>query len=414
MFKLIENKKDSNSVVNEVNGRIELIRQLIPLGLEAVREVLEEEVNDLVGERYSRTGSDNKRWGSNAGSVYIGDQKVKIRVPRVRDVKNGKELELVNYQNLKDSKHFDEQAFRHVINGISMRNYSKAAESLPETFGVSSSNVSSKFKLAAEKRLKELFDRDLSKEDIVAIFIDGKSLKGVQVMIALGVTIEGVKIPLGFMETSTENASVCSDFINKLIERGLNIEKEILIVVDGAKGILKAINKVLGDKGIIQRCQWHKRENVVSYLPKSQQAEFRSKLQRAYQKSTYQEAKDSLLKVRKELMLINQDAVASLDEGFEETLTIHKLGVFDKVGRSFKTTNCIENLNRNVERVVGRVSRWHNSDQRRRWIASALIEIEKGFKIVEGYKQLPLLRTQMKNMNLLKEKKISSENKIAA
>lgn len=414
MLKLVENKRNSNNVVSEVNGRIELIRQLIPLGLEAVRDVLEEEVNDLVGERYSRTGGDNKRWGSNAGSVYIGDQKVKIRVPRVRDLKNGKEIELINYQKLKDSTHFDEQAFKHVINGLSMRNYSKATESLPETFGVSSSNVSSKFKLATEKRLKELFDRDLSKEDIVAIFIDGKSFKGTQIMIALGVTIKGVKIPLGFMETSTENASVCSDFINALIDRGLNVENEILMVVDGAKGILKAIKKVLGDKGIIQRCQWHKRENIVSYLPKSHQEEFRSKLQKAYQKSTYEEAKASLLKIRKELVLLNQDAANSLDEGFEETLTIHKLGVFDKVGRSFKTTNCIENLNRNMERIVGRVCRWHDSKHKRRWVASALLEIEKGFKIVEGYKQLPLLRIQMRNINLLKEGKISSDKKMAA
>lgn len=411
MLKLVESLESINE---EVNGRIELIKQLIPLGLEAVRDVLEQEVSELVGNRYGRTGSGNTRWGSNPGSVYLGDQKVSVRVPRVRNKATGKEVELGSYVELKDSSRFNEQVFSHVINGISTRKYEKAAEQLPETFGIKKSSVSRKFKAASAKRLQELFERDLSKEDIVAIFIDGKPLRGTQILIALGVTIEGVKIPLGFIETATENANVCRDFISGLIDRGLNTEQEILVVVDGSKGILKAVKSVLGEKAVVQRCQWHKRENVVSYLPKHLQTEFRGKLQSAYQQETYDKAKSRLKVVRKELSLINEDAARSLDEGLEETLTIHKLGVFTAVGKSFKTTNCIENLNREIQRYTQRVCKWKNSDQRRRWVASALLEIEQKFKVVEGYKQLPLLRQSMKNQNLQKQIDNSSDNKMAA
>ena len=411
MLKLLENR----AVINEeISGRIELIKQLIPLGLEAVRDLLEQEVSNLVGDRYSRTGSENSRWGSNPGSVYLGDQKVSVGVPRVRNTATGKEVELDSYAGLKDDGHFNEQVFSHVINGISTRKYEKAAELVPETFGIKKSSVSRKFKAATAKKLQELFERDLSKEDIIAIFIDGKFLRGTQVLIALGVTMDGKKIPLGFIETATENANVCRAFITGLSERGLNTEQEILFVVDGSKGLIKGIKAAVGDNAVIQRCQWHKRENIVSYLPKNLQAEFRRKLQSAYEQETYDKAKARLKAIRKELSLINEDAARSLDEGLEETLTLHRLKVFNKIGRSFKTTNCIENLNRGISRYVGRVCKWKNSDQRRRWIASALLEMEPNFKVVEGYKQLPLLRLAMNDQNLQKEESNGSEMKVAA
>jgi len=413
MLRVIKEREVSNEGFC-IDGRIELIQQLIPLGLEAVRDVLEQEVTRLVGERYRHSSSEHTRWGNNRGSVHLGGQKLAIEVPRVRNKANGKEVALESYSRLQDKTQFNEEVFRHVINGISSRKYQKVAEQIPETFGIKKSSVSREFKIATTNKLKELFERDLSKEDIIAIFIDGKSLRGVQVMIALGVTMEGKKIPLGFIETATENAKVCSDFITGIIDRGLNVEQEILFVVDGSKGISKAIRKSIGNKAVIQRCQWHKRENIVSYLPKSLEAEFRRKLQVAYEQDTYSKAKKRLAIIRKELVLINQDAANSLDEGLEETLTLHRLGVFTKMGRSFKTTNCIENLNRTVEQYVGRVCNWKNSDQRRRWVASALLEIEKTFALVEGYKQLPLLRLAMKTTNLNNESNTQFDNKLAA
>lgn len=389
--------EEATSGVGVLNGRVELIQRLIPIGLEAVNNELQAEVNRLVGgESHERTGTGLSRWGSNPGSVVLGGQKVSVQVPRVRDMSDDREVALESYQALRSSEGFNEQVFSQLINGLSAGRYEKAAELVPETFGISKSTVSRRFKNATEKRLRELCERDLTEYDIVAIFIDGKHLGDTDLVIALGVTIEGEKIPLGFIETSTENGSVCKDFINELKERGLNTEQEILFIIDGAKGLRKGIKAVLGKRAIIQRCQWHKRENVLSYLPKKLQSKFRMKLQSAYEQPTYEKAKAKLMAIRKELKLINESAVSSLDEGLEETLTLHKLGLFKQLGKSFKTTNCIENLNRQMQRYTHRVCRWQNSNQRRRWIASALLEVEPKLNKVAGHKSLHLLREKMK------------------
>jgi len=382
------------------NGRLLMIQQLIPLGLEAVKEELQAEVTRLVGgQSYERTGNELSRWGSNPGSVALGGQRVSVEVPRVRDVESGKEIPLESYQELKKSEGFDERVFSQLINGLSAGKYEQASELVPETFGIKKSSVSRSFKRSSEKKLRELLERDLSDLDIIAIFIDGKYLGDTNIMIALGITMEGEKIPLGFIEAGTENGSVCKDFIQSMESRGLNTDNEILFIIDGSKGLASGIKKVLGNKAIIQRCQWHKRENVVSYLPKKHQATFRRKLQAAYEAPTYKAAKKKLQSIRKELKLLNESAVSSLDEGLEETLTLHRLGVFKQLGRSFKTTNCIENINRQVDAYLKRVCRWHNSNQRRRWIASSLLEIAPKLNKVNGYKSLPLLREKMKNVD---------------
>jgi transposase-like protein len=170
-------------------------------------------------------------------------------------------------------------------------------------------------------------------------------------------------------------------------------------VIDGAKGLRKGVVEVLGKKALIARCQWHKRENVVSYLSRERQGEYRRKLQSAYERPTYDAAKGGLLAIRRELRLVNESAAASLDEGMEETLLLHRLGMFDKIGRSFKTTNCIENVNRQLELYTGRVSRWRHSDQRRRWVATALLEIEPRLRRIRGHEHLGDLRLAMRNLN---------------
>ncbi len=382
-----------------LDSRVELIQMLIPLGLQAVEEELEGEVERLVGARYSRENPDQKRWGSNRGSVYLGEQKVAITVPRVRDVSANAEVPLDSYQALQDSRRIDERILAHVINGISTRKYERAAEAVPECFGVKKSSVSRKFIAATAKTLEAFCRRDLSKEDIVAIFIDGKRLAETDMILALGVTMEGKKIILGFIEASTENQVVCKDFIHDLLERGLRSDQEMLLIIDGAKGLYKGIKAVLKEKALIQRCQWHKRENVLSYLNEAATKRFREKLQAAYQKTTYEAAKAALKAIEKELQLYNASAAKSLEEGLEETLTLHRLGVFEQLGTSFKTTNCIESLNRQVGIYTDRVSYWKNSDQRRRWVAAACLEIEPQLRTVMGYRHLNSLRLAMKKIN---------------
>jgi len=378
-------------------SKLSMIQMLIPLGLKAVEEELQAEVRALVGgERYDRSGGDLRRWGQNPGSVCLGDQKLKINVPRVRDVMADQEVPLQSYERLQNPKHLDELALSRVINGISQGKYERAAEHVPETFGIKKSSVSRKFIRASGKRLQEFLSRDLSGHDIVAIFIDGKFFAANEMVIALGVTITGAKMILGFIETSTENHVICRDFLNGLKIRGLKLNQEMLFVIDGGKGIYKGIREVMGENALIARCQWHKRENVLEYLPKEKRDGFRKKLQNAYEQTSYELAKKALGAIRSELRPLNQSAVNSLDEGLEETLLLQRLGMFEKLGRSFKTTNCIENVNKQLEVYTGRVSRWQNSDQRQRWVATALLEIEPRLRLVMGYEHLQELRSAMK------------------
>lgn len=376
-------------------ARIAMIQQLIPLGLMAVEEELQGEILDLAGPRYSR-GGEIKRWGANPGSVFVGDQKLRINVPRMRDVVRGREVALGSYGRLQSPSAVDEVAFRRVISGISTGRYEHAAENVPETFGISKSSVSRKFIRASAKRLEEFLARDLSTYDIVAVFIDGKHFQEHEMVTALGVTIDGEKILLGFVETSTENHKVCKEFLLGLKNRGLKLDSEMLFIVDGGKGLRKGITEAAGAKAVVARCQWHKRENVVSYLSKERQDEYRGRLQAAYEEPTYDAAKGALVAIRRDLARVNQSAANSLDEGLEETLTLHKLGIFSKLGRSFKTTNCIEGVHKQLARFTDRVDRWQSSDQRRRWVASAFLEIEPGLNRVHGHEHLKELRKAMK------------------
>jgi len=258
---------------------------------------------------------------------------------------------------------------------------------------------------ASGKKLREFLERDLSGHDIVAIFMDGKTLAENEIVIALGITMDGDKVLLGFIETNTENHVVCKNFINGLIDRGLCTENEILFVIDGGKGLYKGIKEMLRDKAIVQRCQWHKREDVMEYLSAERRPYFRRKLQAAYEQPTYDKAKGRLMAIRKELSLINESAVRSLDEGLEETLTLHRLGLFKELGRSFKTTNCIENVNKRLATITDRVDRWHNSQQRQRWAGMAMLQIEPGLREVHGYKFLGELRRAMGALRVGKELK---------
>ncbi|MFQ5544195.1 MAG: IS256 family transposase [Nitrospiria bacterium] len=391
----VETAMDLINGTYDLESRISLIQQLIPIGLMAVEEALQSEVQELAGVRYRRDDNPHKRWGSNLGSVYLGDQKHSIRVPRVRNQTIGEEVPLKSYQALQSDEGINNQTLAQVINGISTRKFEKAAMQIPSAFGIQKSSVSRKFIQASAKQLKAFQDRDLKDQEIIVIFMDGKSFSENEMIIALGVTLSGQKIVLGAIESGTENGGVCRDFLNQLKERGLQTEEKILFVIDGAKGLRKGIETVFGKQAIIQRCQWHKRENVVAYLPKSEQKRFRKKLQKAYEQESYQQAKQKLYTVRKELQLINESAVRSLDEGLEETLTLHRLGLFEQLGVSLKTTNCIESLNSQLEQYTRRVRYWKNSNQRQRWVATALLEIEPSLRRVKGYRFLPLLKNNM-------------------
>jgi transposase-like protein len=374
----------------ELNAKVEMIRSLIPLGLMHVQMLLEDEVEELAGRRYAHAdGATGTRHGSNPGTVVLDGQRVPIRVPRVRSPRA--EIPLRSYPALHGTGEADEALLRRVLYGISCRNYESAARAIPGAIGLSSSSVSRGFVAASAAKLKEFQERELQGERYVALFLDGKSFADTMLVIALGVTTAGTKRFLGFVETDTENDQVLAPFLRSLVERGLDLSQGLLVVIDGGKGLRSAVRQVFQKKALVQRCMWHKRENVVSYLPKHEQATWRRRLQHAYDRPTYSEAKAALTKLQGELEGRNQSAAASLAEGLEETLTLHRLGVYAVLGVSFKTTNCIESANALVEERCAKVDAWKNSSQRQRWLATALLDIEPRLRRVKGHRNLPQL-----------------------
>ena len=265
-----------------------------------------------------------------------------------------------------------------MLKGIATRHYEACAQAVPEAFGLSSSSVSRRYVKGTARKLAQFQERSLEGYDLVALFLDGKSFADEEIIIALGVTLDGQKIPLGFL--------------SDLVDRGLQYEAGLLVVMDGAKGLYKAVMSVLKGHACVQRCQYHKRQNVVSYLSKSAQSGIGRKMEAAYGKPTYEAAKKALAALKPSLELMNQSALHSLEEGMEETLTLHRLGLTPMLKDSFRTTNCIENVNSLLEQLTHNVRRWTNSSQRHRWVATALLDIEPRLRRVKGYRHLPMLR----------------------
>ena len=382
----------------DVETKIECIRALIPLGLLHVQALLEEEVCTLAGARYARKASQlpGRRHGSNPGSVRLAGQQVSLRIPRVRHANGDAEIPLRTLSTLRAHGALDEVLLKRVLYGISCRNYETAAAAVPGAIGLSSSTVSRAFTQASAKQLQALQERDLSDMDLVAVFLDGKAFADMMMVVAVGITLTGEKHVLGFVETGTENAQVLTRFLQSLGERGLDSAQGLLVIIDGGKGLRAAVRQAFGSSALVQRCQWHKRENVVKHLPKGEQATWRTRLQRAYQRPTYAEARAALQRLQRDLETRNQSAAQSLAEGLEETLTLHRLGVFALLGTSFKTTNCLESINALVEERCAKVDRWTNSNQRQRWLATALLDIEPRLRKVKGYRHLPRLREALR------------------
>lgn len=378
--------------LDDGTAMLAIIQELIPLGLKAVGEALHHEVVSLAGGRYVREDAHPAivRWGRQRGSIYLADQKLPITVPRVRDRARGREVPLTTYAHFQTPRGMDVGLFRRVLGGLSCREYAAAAEAVPEAFGLAKTSVSRRFIRASARALRQLLERRLDDREWLVLVLDGKAFADDGIVVALGVTRTGEKRLLGLVQTASENKRVCAAFLRDLQERGFRTPAGLLVIIDGSKGLRAAVREVFGDAPV-QRCQWHKRENVVSYLPKQNQPTWRRKLQAAYAHPSYADAKRALQRLSRELSTVNESAARSLDEGLEETLTLHRLGVFPELGVSFKTTNLIESVMARVDAKTARVDRWRTSDQKLRWCAAALLAAEAKFRRVKGHKHLPLL-----------------------
>lgn len=359
--------------------------------LDAVRQNMEREVEEKAGKRYQR-GRQYSRWGYNPGSIVANGERCRLDVPRILEKSSKQITEPEIYKAINKTISIPERMVGAIINGLSQKNYKQVARLVAKSFGLSQGAVSRKFQRHAKAALEELLTRDLGGYEFVALMIDGKYFSGVQVIHVVGITDRGHKIALALVESTTENSQAISGLLKGLINRNLRFESGILVVSDGSKGIRKAIDEVFGDKAIQQRCQWHKRENVLSYLPEEKKKHVRFRINQAYNNPGYESARAELLSLANDLGNINDSAKRSLLEGLEETLTIHKLGVREELGKSLCTTNVIENFNSQLEKRLRNVKRWRPGKMRSYWSALTLLEIEKKSKRVHNAEKLYLLK----------------------
>ena len=358
--------------------------------------LLQAEADAICGPRYKNDPNRQfYRWGSQPGYVCIAAVKTPITRPRVR-AKSGGEVQLETYKMLRNEDALCEETLNLVLVGVSCRNYAAAVEAVCGR-GVSASSVSRRIRRAAAEGLRELMERDLSRLDIVAVVIDGKVLGGGHtVIVALGVDAEGRKWVLGVWPGATENAEVVKALLEDLLRRGLKAEEGLLFVVDGSRALRKAIREVFGDKAVVQRCVRHKMENVLSHLPDRWRVEAERRLKAAWGMEGYEEAKEAMDGVLRWLRRLNEGAARSLEEGLEETLTLHRLGVRGELRRSLRTTNLIESCLSLGERICGRVSRWRDVSQVMRWCGLWLLEAERRMRKVRGWRGLMELKERLR------------------
>ena len=369
-------------------------------GLLLMTAAMEAECEKIAGAKHTKNPLRGANWwGGDLSPVYYDRQKVLIERPRLRG-KDNKEIPLATFQAFRDPSGMRNSAMKNMVLGISSRNYEEAVEGFVKGYGIKKSSVSRHFVMATAQQMREFLERDLSGLDLVAIFIDGIAFKGHLLVVALGLDKGGRKHVLGLWQGATENATVCTSLLEDISRRGLNTEKDYLFVLDGSKALRSAVAKTFGQAALVQRCQQHKRRNVIDHLPKEHQSAIDARISAAYNMTKYDDAKKSLELTVKYLERLNPSAAASLKEGLEETLTIHKLGIEGLLRKTLSTTNPIEACFSVTRTITGRVKRWRGNDMVQRWAVAALLRAEKKFNRIKGYKELPSLAAVLQRKSI--------------
>jgi transposase-like protein len=374
------------------------------VGLVLINAILKEEVKDLVGPLYHPADKVKlTRWGKQTGYVVWAGKKLNLKRPRVRTKDGRSEIPLKSYSAFQDEKALDEKIAQRVLLGLSCRNYERAINEFCDGYGLMPSSISRHFIKTSKQKLEDLMERRLDKINLAVIGIDGIAVAGEVLIIGVGIDTEGKKHILGLWQGSTENAETCKGLLNDMDRRGLKMDKKYLFAIDGSKALSKAIKDIFGTDSLIQRCQIHKRRNVKSYLPESYQKQIDNRLRVAYNMSNYDEAKKLLEKTAEDLKEINPSAARSLEEGMEETLTVHRLGLPEILRGTLSNTNFIESPLGIVRGIIRDVKRWRKGEQRLRWVASALIEAEQRMQRIKGYRVMTTLINSLKTVDRKKE-----------
>src|SRR6516162_2905939 len=373
----------------------ELIRQA---GLQLIGLLMDEEVGQLIGER-NRPSPERKanRWGTERGYCVVMGQKVPMERPRVRFI-DDREIRLGSYELFHRGEPLTETVWEKLMLGLTTRKYSEAVRQFTEAYGLEKSAVSEHFIEASRTKLKDLMERRLNKMKFCALLIDAMPFEGQQMVAALGIGYDGTKTILGIRQGATENATVVGELLGDLMNRGLDFTEPRIYVLDGGKALHSAVKKYAGEAAPIQRCQVHKRRNVLDHLTDEQKPSVAKRLNAAYALEDYADANKALEQLHRELMDLNPSAARSLGEGMQETLTVHRLHVPPQLRKTLASTNVIESAFSIVERVCCNVKRWHGGDQRERWVGSGLLVAQKQFRRITGYKQIPALIRELQVM----------------
>ena len=374
-----------------------LLALSVGVGLGVLSELMEEEVAEVVGPRSKPNPARAVyRHGHERGEVTLGGRVIAAERPRVRRADGSGEVELATYRHFADRDPLDRVVLERMLAGVSCRRYPRTQEPVGETVelkarSVSRSALSRRFSERTRQALGELMSRRLEGVELAAVMLDGIELQGRTNVVALGISVDGTKLPLGLWEGSTENATVATALLADLVERGLDVGRGVLVVIDGAKALRKAAHDVFGAGTPIQRCIRHKERNVEGHLPERERPWVRRKLRSAWAEPDHGRALASLEALALKLEQSHPGAAASLREGLAETLTLTRLGVRGPLKAVLASTNPVESMIEIVRTTQRNVKRWRSGEMALRWTAAGMLEAERQFRRVVGYRDLPKL-----------------------
>ena len=384
MVKLIEEAQTQITQVIDVTGRA------------CIEAILELSAIELAGDKTPGKRSGEVRWhGRQDGVVHLGDRKLKVRKPRLRHKDRDKgEAPIPAYEALKTRSKMADRMLQILIDGVSTRRYKRVIQEMADSIGISKSAVSRANIEAGEKLLAELAGRSFERHDILVIYIDGLCLGSFHVLGAIGVDSDGCKHVLGIVLGSSENAAVATDLLNLLVQRGVAPGRKRLFVIDGAKALRRAIDRVYGNDNPVQRCRIHKMRNVIDHLPKDQHQNARSMLWAAWKLEAH-EGKGQIEQLARWYDKKHPSAAASLREGLDELFTINDMKLPPKLMRCLATTNVIESAHWGARQRLGRVTNWQDGAMALRWGAAAFEAASQNFQRINGHHQLWVLKAYL-------------------
>jgi transposase-like protein len=374
-----------------------LLALSVGVGLGVMHELMSEEVEEICGPHGKHDPERVAyRHGGDDGEVTLGSRRVVVRRPRMRAKDGGGEVPVETYEHFASRDVLSAVVLERMLAGVSTRRFVRTQEPVGEQVeaearSTSKSSVSRTFVARTAETLKALMSRRLEDVRLAVLMLDGIVLKDHTNVVALGITTEGVKVPLGLWEGSTENKTLATSLLSDLVDRGLDIEQGVLVVIDGSKALRAAVNAVLGPRTPVHRCVRHKERNVLDHLPERDRPEVKRRLRRAWAREDYRQALAELQALAAELERSHPGAAASLREGMPETLTVTRLGVKGALKRTLQSTNPCESMIECIRRSSRNVKRWQSGEMCLRWTAAGMLEAERQFRRIAGHADLAKL-----------------------